>query len=75
MQHRLVHFTQLDPVLGYKKDTWFTLDTEAGVKHDLDAFGVNDKVCTQSTQHSVFIGKTGQCWLYWTFYMLNFLRR
>ena len=46
-------------IIGYKKDTWFSLDTETGVKHDLDVFGTNDNVCPQSTQASVFIGKTG----------------
>lgn len=46
--------------VGYKKDTWFTLDTETGVKHDLDVFGVNDHVCPQSTHSSAFIGRTGK---------------
>lgn len=48
--------------LGYKKDSWFTLDAETGVKHDLDVFdSPTDSVCPQSTHTSVFIGKTGIC--------------
>ncbi|XP_067937029.1 serine/threonine-protein kinase/endoribonuclease IRE1-like [Watersipora subatra] len=43
---------------GYKKDSWFTLDTEHGIKHDFDVFGDKVDVCPQSTQHSLFIGKT-----------------